>query len=262
MRVYVELARKTFRRKSTYRAATAAGVFTNTVFGFLLAYVLLAVYEERPLVGGFDAVDAVTFTFVAQGLLMVVGLFGDNEMANRIRTGEVISDLSRPVDYQAWWAAMAYGRAAFHLVFRGVPPFLVGALAFDLRLPGASVWPWFLLSVAVAVGVGHAWNFLLSLWGFWLLDGRGPIAIGWLAASFCSGMYVPLVFLPDGAAAVTRVLPFAAMLQLPIEVFLGKHPGAGAAGVVALQLAWAAALMAAGRLVLARAVRRVVVHGG
>ena len=262
MQVYLEVARTSFRRLAAYRAATAAGVFTNTVFGFLLAYVLVAVYEERQLVGGFDASDAATFIFVGQGLLMVVGLFGDNEMADRIRTGEVVSDLSRPVDYQLWWAATAYGRAGFQFVFRGIPPFLVGALAFDLRLPAATTWPWFMLSVAAAVGVGHAWNFLLSLWGFWLIDARGPINMGWLAAAFLSGMYVPLNFLPNGLADAVRLLPFAAMLQLPVEVFLGQHPGAGAAGVLALQLAWAAGLAGLGRLVLARAVRRVVVHGG
>ncbi|MEO6121151.1 MAG: ABC-2 family transporter protein [Acidimicrobiales bacterium] len=261
-RVYFELAKQTFRRKTAYLAATAAGVFTNTVFGFLLAYVLLAVYEQRSDVGGFDPVDAVTFTFVAQGLLLVVGLFGDNEIVDRIRTGEVISDLSRPVDYQAWWAAAAYGRAAFNLVFRGVPPFIVGALAFDLRLPAATTWPWFLLSVTVAVAVGYSWKFLLSLTGFWVVDGRGAAAMGWVLSAFLSGMYVPLVFLPDGLASVARALPFAAMLQLPVEVFLGKHPGAGAAGVVALQVAWGVALLGLGRLVLARAVRRVVVNGG
>ena len=47
MRLYVEVARRTYARTSTYRSATVAGVFTNTVFGFLLAYVLQAVYAER-----------------------------------------------------------------------------------------------------------------------------------------------------------------------------------------------------------------------
>ena len=262
MRVYLEVARTSFRRQTAYRAATAAGAFTNTVFGFLLAYVLVAVYEERAVVGGFDVSDAATFIFVGQGLLMVVGLFGDNEMADRIRTGEVVSDLSRPVGYQGWWAATAYGRAGFHFVFRGIPPFLVGALAFDLRLPAASTWPWFLVSVVAAVAVGHAWNFLLSLWGFWLLDARGPIALGWLAAAFLSGMYVPLNFLPEALAGAVRLLPFASMLQLPVEIFLGQHTGPGRAGVLAVQLAWAAGLAGLGRLVLGRAVRRVVVHGG
>jgi ABC-2 type transport system permease protein len=52
------------------------------------------------------------------------------------------------------------------------------------------------------------------------------------------------------------------MIQLPVEVFLGKHDGADLTGVFALQALWAAALALAGRAVLARAVRRVVVQGG
>lgn len=128
MQLYVEVARRTYARISTYRSATVAGVFTNTVFGFLLAYVLLAGYRQRSDVGGFDATDAVTFTFVAQGMLMVLGMFSDTEIADRITSGDVIVDLQRPYDHQGWWAGVSYGKAAYYLVFRGVPPFVAASL--------------------------------------------------------------------------------------------------------------------------------------
>lgn len=41
-RLYVAVAAGGFRRYATYRAATAAGVFTNTVFGLILVYTYLA----------------------------------------------------------------------------------------------------------------------------------------------------------------------------------------------------------------------------
>ena len=262
MRVYAEVVRQTFRRMVAYRGATAAGVFTNTVFGFLLAYVLLAVYRERDTVGGFDPVDAVTFTFVAQGLLMVVSLFGENEMANRIRTGDVIADLFRPVDFHWWWASVAYGKAAFYALFRGLPPFLLGALVFEFRIGGPAQQAWFGLSVVLAVAVSFEWRFLLGLTAFWLLDDRGVAGFGSLVAMFFSGMFVPIVFFPAWMETAARALPFASMLQVPVELLIGKHAGAGTAGVLALQAAWAVALYGAGRLVLARAVRKVVVQGG
>lgn len=262
MRLYVEVARRTYARISTYRSATAAGVFTNTVFGFLLAYVLLAVYRERRDVGGFDVIDAVTFTFVAQGLLMVLGMFSDTEIADRIRTGDVIVDLQRPYDNQAWWAGVSYGKAAYYAVFRGVPPFLLGALVFDLRLPSPGHAVAFVISIALAVGVAFGWRYLLQLSAFWLLDVRGANQLGWLAAQFLSGAFVPIVFFPGWLEAVARALPFASMLQLPVEVWLGQHPAGELPGVFALQAAWAVALVLAGRFVMARAVRRVVVQGG
>jgi ABC-2 type transport system permease protein len=263
MRLYVEVARATHRRMSTYRGATFAGVFTNTVFGFILAYVMLAVFRARPTIGAFDAVDAVTFTFVTQGLLMVVGIFGDQEQSERIRTGEVAVDLARPYDYQGWWAAVAYGKAAFYAVFRGIPPFAIGALALQLRVPTRpGAWIAFLLSVTVAVGLAFAYGFLVELTAFWLIDIRGVRQLAWLTAQFLSGTFVPLVLLPDGIERLVRVLPFAGMIQLPAEVFLDQHAGSGLIAVYAHQLTWAVVLLVAGRRALRRAVRKVEVQGG
>src|SRR5204863_189553 len=144
---------------------------TNTVFGFILAYVLLAVFRQRGAVGGFDATDAVTFVFVTQGLLMVVGIFGNFEMAERIRTGDVAVDLCRPYDFQGWWLAVHYGKAPFYLLFRGLPPFLLGALVFQLRVPSNALTAVaFVGGVALAVGLAGAYGFLIQSLAFWLLD--------------------------------------------------------------------------------------------
>lgn len=262
MRLYVEVARRTYSRISTYRSATVAGVFTNTVFGFLLAYVLLAVYSQRETVSGFTAMETVTFTFVAQGLLMPLGLFGTTEIADRITSGDVIVDLQRPYDHQAWWGAVDYGKAGYYLLFRGIPPFLAGALVFDLSVPDPAQGVAFLVSVGLGIAVAFGWRYLLQLSGFWLLDVRGPNQLGWLTAQFLSGAFIPIFFFPHALERLCRVLPFASMLQVPVEVWLGRHEGFDLLGVWAIQLAWAIVLVLAGRAVMARAVRRVVVQGG
>ena len=262
MRLYVEVARRTYTRISTYRRATVAGVFTNTVFGFLMAYVLQAVYAERELVGSFDVTDAVTFTFVAQGLLMPLGLFSTTEIADRIKTGDVIVDLQRPFDHQGWWGAVEYGKAGFYLLFRGIPPFLAGAVVFDLRLPPPPDFVGFLGAVGFAIGISFAYRYLLQLTAFWLLDIRGVNQLGLLTAHFLTGAYLPIVFFPSWLETLARVLPFAWMLQVPIEVWLGEYDGIELLLVYAAQVAWLVALVALGRLVLSRAVRRVVVQGG
>ena len=125
VRLFHEVARRSYRRFSTYRGATFAGVFTNTVFGFLMAYVLLAVvHDAGGEVGGLDADAAVTYTFVAQGFLATVGVFGELGIGERIRTGDIVIDLYRPVDFQQYWLAEDLGRAAFqaHLPRRTAVP--------------------------------------------------------------------------------------------------------------------------------------------
>jgi ABC-2 type transport system permease protein len=263
LRLYFEIARRGYRRYAAYPGATFAGVFTNTVWGFMLAYILLAVFRERDSVGSYDASDAVTYVWLGQGLLMTIYIWGWFEVARRVQTGDIATDLQRPLDFQAYWLAQDLGRAAYHALFRGVPPFILGALVFDVRLPGDAVtWLAFPLSVVLAVVVSFAFRFLFNLTAFWLLDYRGVGVLAMAVSTFFSGQIVPIAFFPDWLETLAWALPFAAMVQAPIEVFLGHAAGIELAGLLALQAFWAVALLAAGRAAYGAGTRKLVVQGG
>lgn len=231
-----------------------------------MTYTYLALWDQRPGLGGYDAAAAVTFVWLTQSLLIPVGIMGggfQDEMAERIRTGDIVVDLYRPVSLQAWRLAEDGGRAVFHLLARGVAPTAVGALLFDLRWP-TSVLTWlaFALAVALAVTVSFAIRYLVALSAFWLLDSRGVQVLVGVAAIFFSGMVLPLVVFPGWLGDLAMTLPFAALIQVPIDVFLGEHTGAGVLKAFAFQAGWAVVLLAAGAAVTRRATRRVVVQGG
>jgi len=263
VRLFWEVARRGFRRYATYRAATVAGVFTNTVFAFIRAYILIALYRQRPHLGGLDVRQAVTYAFVTQGFLMPMALFGWTEIEDRVRSGDVITDLYRPVDFQLYWMAQDSGRAAFQFLARGIPPVAVGAVFFRLVVPaGVATWPVFLLSAAVGLVVSFGTRFALSLTAFWLVDIKGLSQILVVTTMFFGGVILPINTFPHWLEVVARALPFASMVHLPVEVYLGRHPGADAVAVLATQAAWAVVLLGLGRLVLARATRKVVIQGG
>ena len=266
MRLYAVVAAGGFRRFATYRTATAAGVFTNTVFGFVLAYTYIALWDERPQLGGYDMSQALTYVWIGQALLAACAMMGggfEDELMERIRTGDIAVDLYRPADLQFWWLAGDVGRAAFQLLGRGVVPMLVGALAFDLALPGSPwIWPAFLLSVLLGIVVSFAVRFLVALSAFWLLDGAGAAQMSWLLGLFFSGMLLPLPLFPGLLGEVARLLPWSSLLQIPADVFLGKYSGWQLLEAYAFQGAWAVALLLAGRLLQSVATRRVVVQGG
>jgi ABC-2 type transport system permease protein len=258
-----EIARRGFGRYAAYPAATFAGIWTNTIFGFLQAYILLALYESRTDIGGYDPTDAVTYVWFAQAMLATVYVFGWFEVALRIRSGDVAADLARPLDPLRYWLAFDLGRALYHFVFRGIPPFVVGMLAFDVRLPEDPLtWLWVAVSLVLAVVVSFGYRFLYNLAAFWLLDYRGIGIIAITAALLFSGFIVPLPFFPDWLEAVARVLPFAAMVQIPVDVFLEQAVGAEIAAALLLQVLWAIVVLGLARLALGSAIRRVVIQGG
>lgn len=262
LRLDWEIAKRGYRRYAAYPAATWAGAFTNTIFGFMQAYVLLAVYRHRADVGGYDAADAVTYVWLGQALIMTVYMFGWRELALRIKDGSIAVDLARPLDPQRYWLAYDLGRAPYHFLYRGVPPFVVGALVFDLRAPNALDAAAFAVSIAFAVVVSLGFRFLYNSAAFWLIDYRGVVTLAIVVSLFFSGMILPLAFFPDWLRAIAHALPFASMLQVPIDVYLGKHHGLALPGVLALQAAWALALLGLGRIVLSAGRRKLVIQGG
>jgi ABC-2 type transport system permease protein len=265
-RLHLAVATRTFQRYSTYRAATLAGVFTNSVFGVIYSYAYLAVWDQAPSAGGYSETDAVTYVWLGQALLMTVALWGGgttDELAERIRSGDVVIDLYRPVGLVGWYLAGDLGRASYHLLTRGLAPMLVGFVLFDVAAPsGPRAAAGFLVSVALAVVVSFGLRFLVACTAFWMLDATGPRMLSGVLAIFLSGMAVPLVLFPDGLRQVALALPWAAYLQTPADIWLGHREGWSLVAGLTGQLAWGAVLLGCCALVLRRATRKVVVQGG
>jgi ABC-2 type transport system permease protein len=257
---YPQLLVAGYRRYASYRQATLAGLATNMVFGLLRAAVLTAVLAERGTVAGYDLPTAVTYVWLGQGLITVVLLWGDQELAHRVRTGDVVVDLGRPWDLQAAMLATDLGRAGHAVATRLLPPAAFGALLFPFRWPERpETWLLFAASVWLAVVVSFGVRFLLNASAFWLLDVRGVMAVWGVVGGVLSGLVVPLAWFPPWAQAVLSWTPFPSLFQSPIDVFTERgNPLA----VLATQLTWAALLLLAGRTVLARGTRRLVVQGG
>ena len=258
-----EIARRGFARWAAYPAASFAGAFTNIVFGFLRTYVLLAVFAQRPQVNGYSASTAVTYVWLGQAMIMVIFIWGWGEIAQRIRTGDIALDLVRPVHPLRLSLATDLGRALYHFLFRGVPPLLIGAIAFGIILPrDLFTFLAFLLSLVLAVLVSYGVRLLYNLVTFWTMDNRGPAMIISLVGTLLSGFLVPLALFPDWLATVARATPFPATVQTPIDIFIGVTTGPAVLAALGVQLAWAAVLLAAAYGLFALGVRRLEVQGG
>jgi len=184
-------------------------------------------------------------------------------MIRSIRTGEVASDLSRPVDYFGYWCAQDVGRAAAHMLWRGLPMMALYALFYRIALP-PTVLHWLALipALALALWVSFGWRFLVSLAAFWTHDAVGIGRAAWTLTVFLSGFLMPLAFLPPWMKAVMSLTPFPAMVNTPIEVYLGLMDGPALLGALAVQAFWVMVLYALAQTVLAAGVRKLVIQGG
>jgi ABC-2 type transport system permease protein len=207
--------------------------------------------------------DALTFVWLQQGLLTPIGIFGASttvELGERIRTGAIAVDLYRPTHLMLWWLSVDAGRAAFELLARGGVPLLVGSLVFDLRFPSSALQG---LAVGVALTFGILVSFgiryLVALSGFWITDSRGLEGLAMVLSLFFSGTILPLVVFPGWFGEFARATPWAATMQVPIDVWLGQALPTRA---LTFQLGWIVVLLLIGRFATVLATRKVVIQGG
>jgi ABC-2 type transport system permease protein len=263
MRLYYEIARRSFRRATVYRSAYIAGLLTNAFFAALRCFVYIALYGAGGSVAGFTLNDAISYTWVTQSLISIGGGWVDSrDLMLTIRSGDVVTDLSRPWSFYGYWLSRSLGERAFNLLVRGSLTYVIGVLYFRAYLPSPSETIPFAAAISLAMLISFAFSFMVNLTAFWLIENSGVTLIANILLGFFSGFLLPLAFFPAPLAALARLLPFQAITGLPAQIFLGQISGIALAPTLLLQLFWAVALTGLAALTLRAAMRKVVIQGG
>jgi ABC-2 type transport system permease protein len=259
VRANLALLRAGFQRQTTYRLALVAGLATNAFFGVVRTAIFFALYRERDQVAGLDVADALTYVWVLEGLFAVVWAPWFWELAEAIRSGEFVVELLRPGDAYLRLLAFDLGRTLSVLVTRTTPTLAVAALVLPLRLPGtAGGLALLAASLVLAAVVSFQLRFLFGSAAFWTPDYRSLFMLVFPVLWLVSGFVIPVDFFPGLLRALVDWSPLIPLLMAPVRVATGRSAGLAVAG----QVAWVVFLWLAGRLALAMASRRLVVHGG
>ncbi|GAA6118569.1 ABC transporter permease [Acidovorax sp. FG27] len=271
-RPYAAAFSSRFLQMLQYRSAALAGFVTQCWWGGIKVMVLAAFYAGGQ--GGGSAMplaQAITYTWIAQGLLALLPWGGDPEVAQAVRTGAVAYDRLRPVDAYAFWFARTAGWIAARVLPRVA--LMLGFSAVALPLAGHAEWGWqppagalagvlFAASLLLALWLSTALVMLLNVAATAALDARGINAFAVPAVVVLSGNLLPLALMPDAWQAALLVQPLAGLLDIPVRLYFGRLAGWDALGGLALQAFWVAALVTLGRVALARTLARLDIQGG
>jgi ABC-2 type transport system permease protein len=264
VRTYLKLVRAGFVRQANYRAAMLAGLVTNLVFGFVRAAILFAAIDSAGgHLAGYSKGTISSYVWLSQGLIGAIELSGRAEIGDRVRTGDVAIDFTRPVDIQTWHLAEDLGRSLYTLIPRGLPSVLIGSLTFGLVMPKAFL-PYVLgvTSIVMGVTISFYGRYAVNILGFWLLDTRGVRTLYLVTSTFLAGLYVPVALFPAWLHTLAYCTPFPSILQLPINIISGQDTGSTAVVDLAMQAGWVAVTCLAGQALTIAGRQRLVVQGG
>ncbi|KQW59796.1 ABC transporter permease [Variovorax sp. Root411] len=255
-----------------YRTAALAGFATQCWWGGIKVMVLAAFYGGASMGGApMSLAQAVTYTWLAQGLLALLPWLGDPEVAQAVRTGAVAYDRLRPVDAYALW----FVRSAGWLAARVLPRLALMAAfaAIALPLAGLGDWAWqppasvaaavaFLASTVLALLLSTSMVMLLNIATAAALNERGINALAGPVVIVFSGNLLPLVLLPDAWQTALLLQPFAGVVDIPARLYFGLMNGPQALVGLGLQCFWIVALVGLGHVAMGRTMRKLEVQGG
>ena len=262
MRLFLEIARRSFRRHLTYRVATVAGLTTNVFFGLLRASVLLALLNGSTA-NGWNSSDAVTYVVLTQAIMMFVNIFGWTDLMNAVYRGEIATDLLRPMSLLGFWFAQDVGRALAALLLRGFTIILISSLLFRIKIPSSFDQILALVvSMSLALTISFAFRFIVNLAAFWSPDARGFARFAFVIGMFASGFLMPLRFFPDWVQQLLNFTPFPHIMNTIIEIYVGSTSGTKLLEALTIQAFWAVGLVLLTQFILSRASKRLVILGG
>jgi len=120
----------------------------------------------------------------------------------------------------------------------------------------------FALSMLLGLALSTAMVMLLNVATLSALNERGINALSAPLVIVLSGNLLPLALLPDAWQTALLVQPLAGLMDIPARLYFGQLRGADALLGLALQCFWTALLVATGRWLLVRTMRRLQVQGG
>ena len=267
MKKYFSLFRIRFINSLQYRVALLGHIFKNFIFAIMEILVYAAIYRTDAFSLPMDFSQLVSYVWMSQTFIILFAVvFGDGEIYSAISSGEVVYDLVRPIGlYGKWFSQSAANRISFAAI-NCLPLIIVAAFMpepyrLNLQMPLGQI-AMFLISAVLAFLVVVAFAMIMYVSLFYIISQRGVRIIVTAVTSFLSGGEIPLVFFPDRILAVVKLLPFAAMQNMPLQIFTGVISGMDAVKGIGFQLFWLAALCILGQLGMRHALKRVIVQGG
>lgn len=238
LRALPTLVKVSFARHVAYRAEMTIWILTATLPLIMLALWNAVVGEGT--IAGFGQ-DEVARYFVATLVVrQVTGAWIVWELSWSIRQGTLSPKLLRPFHPLVEWAVWVLVAIPFRLLV--LAPILAALVAWR---PGLLAVPSPVAAVQLALALAIAWllaylvQCAFGLLAFWLDKSDGLFEM-WMAVwGLLSGYVAPLAFFPETAQVVLRVLPFRAMLGLPVELLGGFVDPATAWADLAVGAAWA-----------------------
>jgi ABC-2 type transport system permease protein len=110
--------------------------------------------------------------------------------------------------------------------------------------------------------LGCAITNIATISTLWTIAGDGMTRVFPGVTMILSGVLIPLAYFPDWAQTALKLLPFAGLIDIPANIYLGVIPARGIFSYGLLQVFWIVVFVLIGLQLFNMAVKKLEVQGG
>ena len=257
-----------------YRFAAFSGA-TVSSFWALIEVVIITVFftygtNTGESFNGMSLRQGIAYIWMTQSLFGLLMWGFDEDIMNKITSGDVGIELCRPLDLYWHWFARSAAGAVSSSVLRGGFVFICGVTISLLGFTNIGAAPpvslinfiLFAVSLFSAVLFATAFRMFLTAIRLSIVWGEGPINIIMVFGGILSGAYLPLQLWPDFMQTFLRFQPFAAGLDTPVRFYAGTIGITDGLVSMGVQVFWIFIFVMWGKVILRNQVKNIIVQGG
>ena len=190
----------------------------------------------------------------------------DNELFEMITNGNIAYELCRPCGIYGFWYAKLIAQRISSAMLRSLPILFIAFLLpqpYPLILtPNMDTSFLFLAALTLGALILVAISMFIYISVFVTMSPTGSLLLFSVAGEFFSGLVIPIPLMPTWVQNIANLLPFRWTVDFPFRVYSGQIPQDQALIGIIAQLIWLFVLLGLGKVLLDKAVRKVVVQGG
>ena len=264
LRSWAEFARIGFVNILAFRLRYYTGVATYLINVAVYFFIWRALYRADPeFAAGFNFREMATYVAVGWIIRSVYFNNIDQNMAQDIQNGSIVTALLKPARVQTIYIGQALGEAAFRLLLLTAPTALAVSLLFPVQGPADALhFLAFLLSLAGSVLLTAGLNFIVGTFSIVMTTILGLLRAKFYVQELLSGLLVPMTMFPEPLRELLGWLPFQHIAYTPLRIYLGKLQGQELVRSLAIEWLWVTVLMVGGAVFWNWMSRRLTVHGG
>jgi len=229
-----------WQRELEYRFNFYLGRLRNIIVMLLLYFVWMSLTSKSGRFAGYAQTELITYVFGINILRALIFGAQSRQVAGDINDGSFSAYLIMPVNHllRTFMGELAQ-RSLYAVTALAEVLLFAFLLKVDLMIQrDVAILAVFMVSVVLAMTLYFLLSYSVSLLAFWSREAMGPRFLFDWVLEFASGAYFPLDILAPVLFTILGLLPFASIIYLPMQIYLGRADLQAALRGMALQVAW------------------------